>query len=359
MTTLVVRAKRLITPTFQLDAELDLEFGDKRPVVGLFGASGSGKSTLLAAIAGLAPLSTGRISLDGRALYDSGAGILLRPEERAVGLVPQDGLLFPHLDVRSNLRYGARRAGERTGATEERVVDVLELGPLLNRRAQWLSGGERQRVAIGRALLAAPRLLLLDEPVSALDEDARWRVLSFVERVVSELRVPTLFVSHARSEVLRLTAEAARIDAGRIVQVGPTSEVLGDDAADHATWNVLRLEPFGDGSAARHGAGEVVLPARVAPGTACWCRLSSAAIEVELEADAADHARSSARNQIPGSVVHLQRLGARVRVVIETGAGAGVPLVADVTPGSAERLALTPGVRVLCRFKALAVELLA
>ena len=164
------------------------------------------------------------IRLGDETLVDTRARIFVRPERRGVGLVFQDQRLFPHLSVKDNLRYGQRR---RPGAIQlDEVVEVLELGELLDRTPARLSGGERQRVALGRTLFACPRLLLLDEPWTSIDEDLRIKSLDYVERVVSHWQIPTLLVSHHRADVRRLAQQVVAIDSGRVVCQGPTDEVL-------------------------------------------------------------------------------------------------------------------------------------
>jgi molybdate transport system ATP-binding protein len=217
MTRLVATIRRRLSIAFDLDVALDVAFDAQRPIAALFGPSGCGKTSTLWAIAGLARPDAGRIALDGDVLFDADRDVDLPPDRRAVGLVAQDGLLFPHLDVRANLDFGARRRRGRDAPAFDQVVDSLRLAPLVDRDVASLSGGERQRVALGRALLAGPRLLLLDEPVSALDEDARGEALAYVEAVVRRFRVPTLYVSHARDEVARMAATVVRMRAGRVV----------------------------------------------------------------------------------------------------------------------------------------------
>jgi molybdate transport system ATP-binding protein len=230
MTRLAVTARRRVSPAFRLDVSFDVAFPEDRPVVALFGPSGCGKSTTLAVLAGLLAPDEGRAVLDDLVLFDvsstapSGAPrpgaaprTFLPPHERRVGLVPQDGLLFPHFDVAGNLDFALRvsRAGRPALApSRDDVIAALALPPLLTRDVTTLSGGERQRVALGRALLAAPRLLLLDEPVSALDETSRAEVLRYIETVTRQFRVPTLFVSHQEQEVTRLSSRILRMNAG-------------------------------------------------------------------------------------------------------------------------------------------------
>ena len=184
---------------------LDFAFTAPRGVTAVVGPSGCGKTTVLNLIAGLLTPDSGAILLDGEPLFDSRAKKNLPPERRGVGYVFQDYQLFPHLTVAANLRYGARRAaGDRLNY--DQVAAMLELAPLLQRRPSHLSGGQRQRVAIGRALLRRPRLLLLDEPLNALDEELRRNLVPMLARVVDEAQLPTLLVSHDRSSVASLAA---------------------------------------------------------------------------------------------------------------------------------------------------------
>jgi molybdate transport system ATP-binding protein len=187
------------------------------PVTGICGPSGAGKSTLLALIAGLQRPDVGRIVLDDVALVDVDAGIFLPPEQRYIGYVFQDAQLFPHLSVENNLLYGFRhrREEEREFQLDE-IVTLLEIGHLLERRPRLLSGGEKQRVALGRALLYSPRLLLLDEPLSSLDSARKQQILPFLLRIRDELRMPMLYVSHVPEEITYLTQSVWQIKEGRL-----------------------------------------------------------------------------------------------------------------------------------------------
>lgn len=185
-------------------------------VTGLCGPSGAGKSTLLALVAGLLAPDAGRITLDGHVLVDTSRKIFLPPERRHVGLVFQDAQLFPHLDVESNLLYGFHRLKpEERHFNLQEIVGLLEIGHLLARRPRLLSGGEKQRVALGRALLYSPRLLLLDEPLSSLDSARKQQILPFLLRIRDELEMPMLYVSHAPEEVAYLTNDVWNIREGR------------------------------------------------------------------------------------------------------------------------------------------------
>src|SRR5262245_2438172 len=191
---------------------LDLSFEAGGGITALFGPSGSGKSTTLALIAGLLRPDAGTIRLGDRVLVDVAAGVFLPPERRRVGLVFQDHLLFPHLTVGQNLLFGHGRRSSRP-MEMARVLEVLDIGDLVQRRPETRSGGQRQRVALGRALLRGPELLLMDEPLAALDQSLKDRILTYLERAVREWRVPTVFVSHDQADVHRLADHVVVIEA--------------------------------------------------------------------------------------------------------------------------------------------------
>ncbi len=197
-------------------------------VTAVFGPSGSGKTTLLRTLLGFEALSRGRIALDGDVWLDTEGGVAAPPHRRPVGCTFQDGRLFPHLDVAGNLRYAERRSGTKVAASiaQEDVVDALDLGPLLDRRPQTLSGGERQRAALGRALLSRPRLLLLDEPLSALDRQRKEEILPYLLALHPRFGIPTLYVSHAVDEVALLADRILVLAEGRVQTFGGTVEVL-------------------------------------------------------------------------------------------------------------------------------------
>jgi molybdate transport system ATP-binding protein len=202
---------RLWQGSFTLDIDLRLD----RPVTALFGASGAGKTTVLDAIAGLRTPGSGSIAINDRVVFDSRSGIDIPTHRRHVGYVAQDVALFPHMNVRRNVLYG-RRDGQKLALPT--VSRMLEIEGLLNRDVPQLSGGERQRVALARALMSAPELLLLDEPLAAVDVERRRRILPYLERVRDELRVPIVYVTHDRSEASQLADEIVVLQEGRVIE---------------------------------------------------------------------------------------------------------------------------------------------
>ena len=187
----------------------------------LFGPSGAGKTSILDMIAGVLKPERGRIAVDGHVLFDSTAGINLKPNQRRIGYIFQDARLFPHISVQGNLLYGYKLASDGGRyAAPDHVVALLGIAALLKRRPGSLSGGEQQRVAIGRAILASPRLLLMDEPLASLDDSRKQEILPYIERLRDEMKIPILYVTHARAEVERLAAAVIRIENGRVTSAG-------------------------------------------------------------------------------------------------------------------------------------------
>jgi len=210
---------------FTLDVHFDVPHG----LTVLFGASGSGKTSVINAVAGLTKDARGRIELDGNVLMNSGKGIHVPTCKRRIGYIFQDARLFPHLNVRRNLDYARRVTGAPQNTAEfSRVVEMLGIEHLLERRPTLLSGGEKQRVAIGRALLSRPRLILADEPLAALDDARKAEILPYFERLRDEAEVPLLYVTHSATEVARLATTVIALDAGRVIRQGSAAEVLGD-----------------------------------------------------------------------------------------------------------------------------------
>jgi molybdate transport system ATP-binding protein len=216
------------------DFDLKVAFESSGNVTALFGGSGSGKTSIVSMIAGLITPDRGRIMLDDAVLFDSAGRLDVPVHRRRIGYVFQEGRLFPHLSVAANLDYGRRMSGlARDEATERRIVDLLDIGHLLDRRPGRPSGGERQRVAVGRALLMRPRLLLLDEPLASLDIDRKREILPYLVRLRDEAKVPMVYVSHQAGELRRIATTVVRLSAGRVSEVG------GLDLLDQADLDAL------------------------------------------------------------------------------------------------------------------------
>jgi molybdate transport system ATP-binding protein len=220
---LLLRGLRLPLAHFTLEIEETLS----GRVTALFGPSGSGKTSLLEIIAGLRRPAAGIVSLDGSVLTDIAARIHRRPQQRAIGYVPQEGALFPHLSVRENLLYGCAQPDAANSVMSFRhVVEVLEIEPLIDRRVLSLSGGEKQRVALGRALLSSPKMLLLDEPLSGLDTALKERLLTYLQRVRDEFGVPMVYVTHSAEEVMALSDDVVVIERGRVKSHGRPEQLF-------------------------------------------------------------------------------------------------------------------------------------
>ena len=207
--------------TFTLDVDLVL----KKSITALFGPSGSGKTSFLEAIAGLKKELSGNITIDDRDVFSSEAKLFLAPEKRFLGYVPQEILLFPHMNVRKNILYGAGRINDFM-VTLESVTKALEIGHLLDRDIKNISGGERQRVALARALITKPRILLLDEPIAALDMDLKKRILPYLRRIRDTFQIPIIYVTHDITDVLTLCDEVVVLDKGKVVSQGVPREIL-------------------------------------------------------------------------------------------------------------------------------------
>lgn len=228
MTLLVTARHRL--GSFSLDASFTSEGG----VTALFGRSGSGKTSMIRIIAGLTKPDHGKVLLDGETLADSERRVFMPGYKRRFGYVFQEARLFPHLNVQQNLDYGRWFAGKATTTQDSKhIVDMLGIGALLQRRPDKLSGGEKQRVAIGRALLSAPRMLLMDEPLAALDDARKAEILPYLERMRDEMNIPIIYVSHSVSEVVRLADRVIVMKDGRVETSGPASDVLSQPAFSH------------------------------------------------------------------------------------------------------------------------------
>jgi molybdate transport system ATP-binding protein len=341
---------------------LDATFASDAPIVALFGRSGSGKTTLIESIAGLVRPASGRIVIDGRTLFDGERGIDLAPEARRVGYVFQEGLLFPHLSVRRNLSYGERLVPVKERFVDrDRVVALLGLATLMDRHPATLSGGEKQRVAIGRALLASPRILLMDEPLSSLDAARKSEILQYVELLRDELKLPIVYVSHVIEEVTRLADSLVMISDGKVVAAGPVAELLSRpeaqaysgryDAGAVIEARVARHdERFGLSVLAFDG-GELVVPnVDALPGEPVRARIRSRDVSLALE----HPNRVSIQNIFAASVVSLDgEFGAIVDVQLRVGK---TQLAARVTRKAATELGLAPGMKVFAMVKAVSID---
>lgn len=339
---------------------VDVDFETAERVTGVFGPSGCGKTSLLEAIVGLRPGARGVIRL-GDALWQSTAEKrFVRPESRDIGYVPQDVLLFPHKNVRENLLSGAARAvrnGRDVQFAFDTVVELLELGSLLERGVATLSGGEGKRVALGRALCSGPRLLVLDEPLGALDLPLRRRVLPFLRRVRSEFEIPMLLVSHDPTEVQALCDDLLVMREGRVVSRGTPHEVLTNPAlfaaaGDRAFENVLPCELVrseGDSSLLRCIGGEATLWVSRLDGQAGDQKLVGIGA-TDIMIATARPTGLSAQNVLPARLVAVHALDRRRLVTAHLG-GSIPPLAVEVSDRACETLGLSAGLEIFVILK--------
>ena len=329
---------------------LEAEFEAPPGITALFGPSGAGKTTTLRILAGLLRPGRGSVALGAERWLDTQHGVDRPPQRRSVGYIPQNALLFPHLTVRANLGFGARKAA---GVEIERIAGALELTDLLDRRPAALSGGQRQRVALGRAILRRPRLLLMDEPVSALEADLKRRILDDLCRLVGELGIPAIFVSHDQLDVRRFAARVVLLDGGRVVGAGPASETLdrGVGRAGLTTRdNVVRVRQIVQRAGSWHGRlgeQEVTLPAGAWPEEA---HIAFGASEVILATS--DRAETSVRNRWRGRIITIDDVGGRIFVAVDVGQS----IWAEITPDACAALGLAPSGEVVCLVKAAALR---
>jgi len=285
-------------------------------VTALFGRSGSGKTSVINAVAGLLRPDQARIRLGDAVLTDTAHGVFVPPHRRRMGYVFQDARLFPHLNVRSNLRYGLWCAGRRANRSLwDPVIDMLGLGPLLARRPGALSGGEKQRVAIGRALLSAPHLLLLDEPLAALDDARKAEILPYLERLRDQTDVPMLYVSHARAEITRLATTVALLDAGSVSRVGPVATILPEAPGAQITGTIAAHHPDGL-SEVTVSAARLFVPTLPDAVGAC-IRLNYAPRDVMIATT--PPGALSTLNILPATITTLQTDGTGVTVTLASG----------------------------------------
>lgn len=329
-------------------------------VTALFGPSGSGKTTILRCLAGLERPDAGRITQGAETWYDHSAGIDEGPSRRRIGLLFQDYALFPHLTVEQNVGYGLRRRPRAERSTRVRaMLQRFDLAAVSQRRPGAISGGEQQRAALARALVLEPRLLLLDEPLSALDAPLRERLRPELRRLLSGFAAPVLLVTHDRLDVIALADRVAVVDRGEIRQIGDVDEVFSRPA-DARVAEIVGVETVREGRVRSvenglatvdvGGAALVALAPAETRGDVFVCVRAE---DVILERGAGGS--SSVRNRLPARVRSLEPAGATVRVVLD----AGFPLTALVTRAASEALGLAPGERVTALVKAPAVHLVA
>jgi molybdate transport system ATP-binding protein len=360
MTLAAIVTKRL-GPGFRLDVELTATSG----ITMLFGASGSGKTTLLRCLAGLTKPDAGHIAIGERVLFDAKAGVDVPIQDRHVGYVFQQAALFPHMSVRDNIEYGLHRlpADERRQRVSA-IADSFRISEILERRPANVSGGERQRAALARALVTEPSLLLLDEPLSALDHAIQSRIMDDLRRANEARRIPMIYVTHSHREVYTLGERVIVIDEGRVIASGTPHEVL-----DHPERNVLaNLAGF------ENVFGATVIERRERAGT-MECRLdrSTAELEVPLNQGVAgqpiriairagdillanEEPRGlSARNVLRGRLVDLTAQGPTMVAVVDVGSR----FIVHLTPGGVASLNLTPGAHVWLIVKTYSCRILA
>ncbi|MFT5485389.1 MAG: molybdate transport system ATP-binding protein [Paracoccaceae bacterium] len=342
---------------------IDAWFESAGGVTALFGKSGAGKTSIVQMLAGLMTPDNGQIAIDGTPVFDSATGLNMAPEHRQVGYVFQDARLFPHMNVRRNLEYGRRRNRKRngTGAKFDDVVDVLAIAPLLDRQPHLLSGGEKQRVALGRALLSAPRLLLMDEPLAALDAERKWEVLPFIDRIQRDFGTPVVYVSHSIEEILQIADTMVLIANGGVSAAGPVEDVLnrpdllraaGDgNAGSVITVRVADIDlSYGIATLAFAGGEFRVTAPDLTIGESLRIRVRARDVTLATERPQ----NVSVLNVFEGTVSTISTThGPQVDVSVDVG---GAVIWSQITRKSLDDLALQPGARVFTMVKAVAID---
>ena len=339
-------------PNFMLDVDVKLGHG----IIALFGASGAGKSSLLNLIAGLEQPDSGRIRIGSESLFDSKANINLAVHKRRIGYVFQDALLLPHLSVRNNLRYGFRQGGMEFSS----IVDFLGISTLLERRPSTLSGGERQRVAIGRALLSAPRLVLMDEPLASLDMERKLEIFPYIEQLHKKFGIPVILVSHAVEEVARLAQHVVVMRDGKTVAQGSTQAVMNlsdSQASRFEKTSILTGKPTSYDAdygltTLSHPAGIISLAGKLSHGKAP-VRIVVKATDVTL---ALNKPRDiSARTMLKGIIARCDVDGGPI-AIIHVKLEGGEELAAALTRKAMDQLGLDAGQAVWCLLKSVSID---
>ena len=321
-------------------------------VTAVFGPSGAGKTSLLELVAGLLRPDEGEIRLDGQVLFSSSDRIDLPPEQRRIGYVFQDDLLFPHLTVARNLRYGYDLLSPKERRFDpDRVVDLLQIGPLLRRKPHHLSGGERQRVALGRALLSSPRLLLMDEPLTSLDQGLKSRIIPYLRHIRSDLGIPILYVSHSVAEILELTGQVIVLDRGKVLAHGDFFRIARHPdvlplVEAYGLENVLQAELVG--SDPRAGICRALCCGREWKIPYCD-RPAGSRIFIGIRAEDVILCRQvppglSIRNAVPGRIIEISEVRGTELVYVDV----GVRLAAKITSEAIGELGLRKGDDVVC-----------
>jgi molybdate transport system ATP-binding protein len=347
---------------FRLDVRLSVP---SQGVFALFGRSGSGKTSLVNILAGLIRPDRGRVVFDDIVLFDSDAGIDVPPERRRLGYVFQEDRLFPHLSVRNNLLYGHRRAPSRNLATKPtEIIDLLGIGHLLGRRPAGLSGGEKQRVAIGRALLAHPRLLLMDEPLASLDAARKEEILPFIERLRDLLRLPIVYVTHDLGEIIRLADSVALMADGRVTAVGRVDDILGRAdlrslTGSYETGSLIRArveshdDRFGLTSLAFDGGHLRTTRLDLPVGSEVRVNVKARDVSIALSPPS----NISILNILPSRIVEMTpKDGNHVDLRLAFGQGQRVTISARLTAQSVHDLQLAIGREVWALIKAVAID---
>jgi len=342
---------------FRLDVDLELP---GRGITALFGPSGSGKTTCLRAIAGLEHVNDGYVAIGGEVWQDEAQRIFVPTHRRALGYVFQEASLFPHLNVRANLEFGMKRVPRSERRFEpEAVARLLGIWELLERRPDRLSGGERQRVAIARALLASPQLLLMDEPLAALDLRRKQEILPYLERMHDALSIPIIYVSHAPDEVARLADHLVLLDAGRVVASGPLSETLARadlppsfaDDAGVVLDTVLEGHEADALSRLRFDGGVLYVgQRREALGTHLRCRIHARDVSLALQRPSG----TSIVNLLPARVTASAATDTPGHVLVQLRMGS-TPLLARITERSRRELDIVPGRKLWVQIKGVAL----
>ncbi|MFZ5504180.1 MAG: molybdenum ABC transporter ATP-binding protein [Pseudomonadota bacterium] len=343
-----------------LDLDVDVML-PSRGVSAIFGRSGAGKSSLINAVAGIVRPARGRIAVGERVFFDADAGIDLPIEARGVGYVFQDARLFPHLSVTGNLRYGLRRARGPRPVDWDSVIEVLGLAHLLDRRPHHLSGGEKQRVALGRALLRQPGLLLMDEPLASLDAPRKAEVLPYIERLAQEFALPVLYVSHSIEEVTRLADHLVIVSEGRTVASGELADIMSRpehspligryEAGSVLDCTVLQHNDDYALTTLRFADGQLRVP-RIDLDPGCAVRVRIRARDVALALSRPMDV--SITNKMPGRIARITpREGPYADVAVDLGSSS---LRALVTRESCDRLGLQQGTAVWVMVKSVALD---